>query len=54
MRHEGVVLIREPILKDKSETEGRFEGKDEGGRTEKKEEGKRLEIREESEGRVLI
>lgn len=43
MRHEGVVVIREPILKDKSEMEGRFEGKDEGGGTEKKEEGKKAE-----------
>lgn len=43
MRHEGVVLIRQTILKDKSETEGRFEGEDEGGGTQKEEERKETE-----------
>lgn len=32
MRHTGLVLIREPILQDKSEMEGAFGGEgDEGG-----------------------
>ena len=34
MRHTVLVLIREPILQDKSEMEGRFEGDKGGGREE--------------------
>lgn len=45
MRHTVLVLIREPILQDKSEMEGMFGGeRDEGG-------GKKSEGETESEGR---
>lgn len=42
MRHAVLVLIREPILQDKSEMEGRFGGdRDKGGGTEEGGEGRR-------------
>lgn len=58
MRHTVLVLIREPILQDKSEMEGRFGGEgDEGGGTEEEErEGGKSESEKlrERDGRVLI
>lgn len=49
MRHTVLVLIREPILQDKSEMEGMFGGeRDEGGGNGK--DGKKSEGETESEG----
>lgn len=54
MRHTVLVLIREPILQDKSEMEGMFGGeRDEGGGNGK--EGKRAREKQRArDGRVLI
>lgn len=55
MRHTVLVLIREPILQDKSEMEGRLEGEgDEGGgiAEEEREGGKREIEKERVRGRA--
>lgn len=48
MRHTVLVLIREPILQDKSEMEGDGGG---GMKKEEREGGKREQVKKEREGR---